>query len=278
MRMRAADPLVWGVFLCGLIIFLCSVEALKLQPRSRVSPELQVVLPLFVQVGMSGGDRYLAANLAAIRALVTNTKNMTADQFVLLAHIQDDASWLNPAHEDNYYIAAAILPWNGQLEAAQRILRRASQARPYDYQPAFLYAFNLFYFNGDALSAADWLRRAAEKLNDDEKLALQNIAAKWLDRSKDLDSAIGVVSALASQAKRKDFRAYLETRVLRLKDLKLLRAKAADFRQRYGRNIESMNDLVESGLLKTLPEDPFGFGFDLDQRGEVILRNSESGK
>lgn len=264
--------------LLGLMLFAWAVQNLREQPRVRVASEIQVALPLFVQVGMSGGDRYLAANLATIRALITNTSAMTSDQFEILARVQEDASWLNPANEDNYYIAAAVLPWNGRIDEAQQILYRASVARPYDYQPAFLYAFNLFYFKGEIFPAAEWLRRAAEKLDDDEKLALQNIAAKWVDNSLDLDNAIGVVSGLAKQAKRKDFRLYLETRVERLRMLKMLRAKAALFRQQNGRGITSVDELVSSGLIKSLPQDPFNFGFDIDKRGEVVLRTSEPNK
>jgi hypothetical protein len=67
-------------------------------------------------------------------------------------------------HEDNYYVASATLPWNGQFDAAQTVLRRASLARPFDFQPAFYYAFNLVYFRGDATTASAWLRAAAAKL------------------------------------------------------------------------------------------------------------------
>ena len=159
-----------GLGLLALALALCFVataERLKTVPRQAVDLELQVALPLFVQVFMSAGDRYLAANLAAIRALVVTTDKMRPEDYRILGKIQEDASWLNPAHEDNYYIATAILPWNGELDAAQTILKRASQARQFDYQPAFYYAFHLLHFKGDAVGASAWLRAAAEKLPSD---------------------------------------------------------------------------------------------------------------
>lgn len=268
-----------GVILLAAGLFLFTINGVKNQSRVVINPEIQVALPLFIQVSMAAGDRYWAANMGAIRALVTDTDRMDPGQYKILARVQQDVSWLNPAHEDNYYTAAAILPWNGQLDAAQSILYAASQTRPYDFQPAFLYGFHLLYFMGKPLEAAEWLRIAALKLPDEEqRLSLENVAAKWADRDKDLDSAIGVVAALAKQAKRKDFRAYLEMRIQRLKDLKMLRAKAAIFEERYKRSPIDLNELVSSGVIKSLPKDPFGFGFDMNKDGEVVLRNSEPTK
>jgi len=255
--------------------FLAGVQYLKTAPRQTVEVEMQVALPLFVQVFMMAGDRYLAANLAAIRALVVSTEKMKAEDYVTLAKVQGDVSWLNPAHEDNYYIAAAILPWVGQLDAAQTILARAVQARPYDYQPAFYYAFHLLHFKGDAEAASAALRAAAEKLPDgDERLQLQNLAAIWLDRARDVDVSIRVVEAMAQQSKRRDFRRYLEQRVVRLKNLKTLRAAATLFVARNGRPPAEPEDLVRAGLVPALPADPFGFGFTVGKDGQIVLRTA----
>lgn len=265
----------WFFAMVFAAVFVISAERLKTVPRQSVTLELQVALPLFVQVFMTAGDRYLAANLAAIRALVVTTDKMRPEDYRILAKVQQDASWLNPAHEDNYYTAAAILPWNGELDAAQTILARASQARYFDYQPAFYYAFHLLHFKADAAGASAWMRAAAEKLpNDDERLIMQNLAARWMDRAQDLDLAIRIVEAMAEQARRKDFRAYLEQRVTRLRALKALRAAAERYRERFDRPLVKLDDLVDAGLLKAIPPDPFGFGFELNKQGQLVLRTS----
>lgn len=255
--------------------FFASAQYLKTASRQTVNVEMQVALPLFVQVFMTAGDRYLAANAAAIRALVVSTEKMKPEDYAVLAKVQQDVSWLNPAHEDNYYIAAAILPWVGQFDAAQTILARASLARPFDYQPAFYYAFHLLYFKGDAMGASSWARAAAEKLPDpNERLTMQNFAARWLDKAQDLDLAIRIVDAMAKQSKRRDFRAYLEQRVVRLRALHALRMAAETFRRRFDRPPARLDELVSAGLLPALPQDPFGFGFAFDAKGEIILRNT----
>jgi hypothetical protein len=265
----------WLVALISAVVFVGAAERLKTAPRQTVAMEMQVALPLFVQVFMAAGDRYLAANLAAIRALIVATDKMRPEDYRILAKVQEDASWLNPAHEDNYYTATAILPWNGELDAAQTILARATEARYFDYQPAFYYAFHLLHFKGDAVAASAWMRAAAEKLpRDDERLIMQNIAARWMDRAQDIDVAIRTVEGMAQQAKRKDFRAYLEQRVVRLRSLKELRVAADRYRERFGRPLVKLTDLVDSGLVGSIPADPFGFGFDIDKKGRIVLRTS----
>jgi len=265
----------WLVALVLAMVFVATSERLKSAPRQSVSVEMQVALPLFVQVFMAMGDRYLAANLAAIRALVVATDRMQPDEFKILAKVQQDVSWLNPGHEDNYYIAFAVLAQYGELDAAQTILARASHVRFFDYQPAFFYAFNQWYYKRDPVGAAAWMREAAKKLPDpDQQLTMQNMAARWMDKAQDTELAIQVVEAMAREARRKDFRAYLETRVVRLRQLLELRNAAATYRERFGRPLPNLEELVSSGILPALPQDPFGFGFGFDRQGEIVLRTS----
>jgi tetratricopeptide (TPR) repeat protein len=274
--MRRSVLVHWFMLLLGVLLFVGASVSSRQQKRIIVSPEIQVALPLFVQVFMAGGDRFLAANLGAIRALVTETAKMHPDEYKILGKVQVDASWLNPAHEDNYYIASAILPWSGQIDAAQTVLRRASLARPFDYQPSFYYAFNLLHFKGDVAGASEWLRTAAAKLpDDDERLAMENLAARWLDKAEDLGMAIAVVESMAKQAKRKDFRNYLLQRAQRLRDLLALRQAAETFRQQSGQPAQTLDQLVGAGLMAKLPVDPFGTGYALDAGGIPVFDSAK---
>jgi hypothetical protein len=268
-----------GNFRLGLValgavaIFAATTSYLKKAPRYEIRAELRVALPLFVQVAMTMGDRYLAADVATIQTLVVDTSKMRPDEFAIQAQLQKDVSWLNPGHEDNYYVAAAILSWVGEVDTAQTVLARATHARPYDYQPAFYYGFNQLHFRHDPAGASAWLRQAATNLPDgQDKLQMQNLAAIWLDRTDDLATAILVVEDMAKQAKRPDFKKYLEMRVQRLQTLKVLRDAATTYRQRHDKAPTQLADLVTDKLIPAIPTDPFGFGYDLDTQGNVVLR------
>ena len=258
--------------LLGCAIFVFAQGRLSGIKRAQVSAEITIALPVFVQVVLAGGDRYLAASWAAIRALVTETSKMSAEEFRVLGLVQRDASWLNPAHEDNYYIASAILPWEGQVDAAQVVLRRATLSRFYDYQPPFYYAFNMVHFFGDALAASEWLLQAAPKLpKPDERLLLENFAARWLDRTQNIELAARIVEAMAKQAKRADFADYLRLRAQRLRDLAVLRRAATVYSDRHDKRLVALSELVSAGLVTKLPVDPFGVGFGVDPNGVPVF-------
>lgn len=272
---RRMDVMLVLAIVVAALAFAMVTQRFKSIPRQTVNVEMQVALPLFVQVFGAAGDRYLAANLMAIRALWSDVFRMKPDEFAILAKLQTDVSWLNPSHEDNYYIAAAVLPWNGEFDAGQMILARATAARRFDFMPAFFYAFNLLHFKGDAVGASTWLHEAAQYLPDPkERMQMERLAAIWMDKAQDLEQAARVVEMMASQASRKDFRRYLEVRAARLRMLHELRRSAVTYQQRTGQTLLKIEDLIDSGILRELPTDPLGFGFALDKRGQIILRNS----
>ena len=272
--MRDFVPEKWIAWLLagiGLLAWLWTNLSPPLTAGKRESLP-NVVLSVPTQLVFSGGDRYLAANIDVWRAMLVNSQDLHGETLQAVSRLHLDVSWLHPGHEDNYYIAAAILPWNGQVDPAQTILQRASIARPFDYQPSFLYAFNLLQFKGDAAAASAWLRNAAAKLpDDDERLLMENFAARWLDRTEDLEVAAAVVESMAKQAKRKDFRVYLLQRAQRLRDLLELRKAAAAFRTRTGEVPRSLGQLVSGGFIVALPVDPFGFGYALDAEGIPVF-------
>lgn len=273
--MRHLRLLPLASLVLGLAIFAFGQTRLGQVKRVSAGAEIEVTLPLFAQVVLAGGDRYLAASWAAVRALVTETSRMKPEDYKVLAQVQADASWLNPAHEDNYYTAAAILPWEGQVPAAQTILRRATDARPFDYQPPFYYGFYLVHFFGDGLGAAEWLRRSARRLSDpDERLLMEDLASRWIARSQDLETAARIVDAMAAQTKRKDFADYLHKRSQRLRDLAMLRNAAREYGARHGKAPESVEELRAAGLLPRIPVDPLGIGYGIDAKGLVVGREN----
>ena len=255
------------IFFVGYASLLPHIYAL---PRPPVANEMQVAVPRFAQVVMAVGDRFLAANLAGVRALVVSTETMTAESYRILGLVQSDVSWFNPAHEDNYYIAAAILPWVGQLEVTQYILQRASTARPFDWQPAFDYGFNAYHFHKNPIVGAEWLRRAALQTKDEmEQISLQQMAAQWVTKAEDLELSIRIQRAMARETKHKAFAAFLEKRAVRLENLLLLDRAASRYQEIKGQYPSQVEALVEAALLDAIPPDPFAMRYVIDSRGKV---------
>lgn len=254
-------------------LYVAATHQLYRQPRPPASGEMQIAVPRFAQVVMAAGDRHLAANLAGFRALVVSTESMTPESYRILGRVQSDVAWFNPAHEDNYYIATAILPWVGELEATQYVLRRASEARPFDWQPAFYHGFNELHFRKDVKEAVAWLRVAANQASDEmTQIQLRQMAANWADKGEDREFSVGLLRAMAKEARHKAFAAFLEKRAVRLENMAALERAAAQFREQTGRLPSEPRAMVEAGMLSAVPVDPFGATYVVDPQGKIGVR------
>ena len=258
--------------LACLAVNAAIVPRLFERPRPPASAEMQVALPRFVQVLMAGGDRYLAANLAGFRALVSSPHTMAAENFRVLSLVQSDTAWLNPAHEDNYYIAAAVLPWYGEVAATQSILRRASAARPFDWAPPFYFAFNALHFYKNTAEGAEWLREAARHTIDEgEQLDFQQLAALWVAKGEDPELAIRIHRAMAKESKHRGFANFLEKRAVRLENLLTIDQAIARYLQKTRRPPAQLRDLLDQGLLPRVPDDPFSGHYGIDRNGKAQI-------
>lgn len=234
--------------------------------------ELAVRIPLIFQILTAAGDRYLAANLTGFRILVSEAYRMGPAELALQARLQKDVSWLNPAHEDNYYIAAAILSVPDLIPTAQYILRRAADARPNDWQPLFYYGFNRYQFERDPKGGAQALLEAIPRMRDEgESWTMQNLAARWIERGYSPGDAARIVGGMAENASPGRFKRYLSVRAQRLRDLAMLKDAVTRFRESRGQVPTTLDDLVKGGFIERIPQDPFRRGYTLDAKGEPVF-------
>lgn len=257
--------------LAAMMFGLSNIHGSREQSHER-SRELAVRLPLVFQIAMAAGDKYLAANLAGFRILVSDAYRMGPEELQVQAQLQRDVSWLNPAHEDNYYIAAAILSVPELMPAAQYILRRAADARPDDWQPLFYLGFNKYFFEKDPVGGAQVLLEAVPRMQDEaESWTMQNLAARWIERGYSAGDAARIVGGMADNASPGRFKRYLNHRAQRLRDLATLKALTQRYREIHGRPLANLNQLVTAGLIDRIPPDPFNRGYMLDEQGEPVF-------
>lgn len=269
MRNKILTVLVGAGF---LLLYSASLRMLDAQRQARVVDDrLHVALPGPVQLLLAGGDRFLAANINVFRSMMVGTRNVDQTTVAVQAQLQSDAAVFNPGHEDNYYIAAATLAWQGELPSAQMILQRATEARKFDVYPPFFLGFNKQYFEGDFIGAAHAVEVAAERVGEPNRSALLAMAARWHEKGKDTDLALNTLRAMANQAKDPGLKRYILGRASRLEGLLVLRNAVLRFKEVKKRPPESLNELVDAGVLPVLPADPTGLGYVLDANGTPVL-------
>ncbi|HKL78640.1 MAG TPA: hypothetical protein VJ985_09825 [Gammaproteobacteria bacterium] len=259
--------------LAGGLLFLSTTSQLQQTERAVKpwDPDLSVVLPAPVAAVMAGGDPYLAANMQVIRGLVVSTHLDSPEQKALFARLLTNASELNPAHEDGYYLAQALLPWNGYVEENQAIQAAAGEARPWDWLPVFFQAFNRYYFLKEPGPASDILRQAAERASPKNRPALLANAARWRAAGRDPQQALRVIRAMLAAHPSGPLNRELQARETQLQGLLRLREAAAAYRQQRGGSPSSVADLVGHAGLERVPRDPFGEGYVINEAGRVVV-------
>jgi hypothetical protein len=260
------------------LLYAASVSSLSVQPRFKSPEGLEVAIPPLIQVPLAAGDRYLAANIEVFRAMIVGAEVRDPGTFKMLGIVQKGAALLNPAHEDNYYISQAILPWNGQVEADIFIQKAATSARPWDSLPPFFLGFDHFYFLRDPLTGSRIIKVAAERSPPGNREGLMAMSARWAEKGDDPRTAIVVIEALAKNTRNQELKAHLEARLERLKGLAELRDHAKLFAEKQGRPLKRLEELVEAGLLSALPKDPLGEGYTLDTHGTPTVAKPLSAK
>lgn len=255
------------VLTMALAAYVTITAQAKKLPRQKAAEEINVAISPQVQLVLSGGDPFLAANLASFRATIVSVQDLDPADYEILAKIQDDASRLNPAQGDNYYIAQGVLPWIGEYRTAIDILERASIARPDDFLPPYFLGFDYMYFAGKFEQAGHYYRMAADRVGGKNRDALLNFAAKFMEKGEDPASAIQFINGLIKSTRNKGLQKFLRVRITRLESLIMLREAAGQYRQQFNKPPADLNDLVSSGILPALPADPLGVGYRLDGNG-----------
>lgn len=258
------------LMLAFFLSFTLTTDYFAKKPLRVVENDLDVHFPIPVQLVMALGDRYLASNAGTLRATLIGGGKL-GNKAALLALVQQDAAWFNPGQEDNYYLATANLPWEGQVDEAQTVLRRAAAGRPSDPYPLFYYGFNQQYFLGDYMGAARALEKAALRVEGNDRSMLLNMAAKWYERIDNPAIAIAMITDLKRKSQNPELTEYLQMRLQRVQLLEKLRAAARTYQSKTGRPLRQLEDLQREGIVSVLPKDPLGSGFVV-KKGDVVVK------
>jgi len=249
----------------ALVFFWLSVSLQDRQSGVYQEQSAAIAISAPVQAIMYGGDRFLAANIEAIRAAASSTAD-EAQVFRLRAHLE--VSRLNPCHEDNYWIGNAALSWGGAEEEGFQLLRNAIRCRYWDEWPAFFYGFNQHFFRKN-IDEARWAVELAAQRSKANAAAFRSfsimLAAGDID---DVRLALEMIERERDQARDIKLKEMLNKRAIRLQGLLLLRDAQARYEQKFQRSLSDPVDLLSSKIIEAFPEDPLGVGYIFD--GEVF--------
>ena len=193
-----------------------------------------------------------------------------------LAAMIDVVTTLDP-YVDHPYRFAAV--WLTDDEAAVRkanaLIRRGIEHHPDDWRGYFYLAFNHFFYLDEQPEAARALEPALSLPG--APVYLNRLAARLKGQVGGLDTAAAFLAEMANQAQDESER---EEYAKALREIeterraRFLDAGRAEYVRRYKRDIASVDDLVSSRVLRSLPEDPFGEGWELSaETGQIVSKH-----
>ena len=175
---------------------------------------------------------------------------------------------LDPYFQDPYYIGNAFLTWDaGMYNEANDLLQKATDARQWDWIFPFFIGFNKFYFLGDNKGGAEYLLIASKRPG--AYGFLPNLASRLHYEDKQTQTAIDLLNKMAEKEKDENIKQMYKVRLEALKRIAFLEAAVDFYKYRIGVTPRSLNVLIDSMIIKSIPPDPYGGKFYIDDSGDI---------
>jgi hypothetical protein len=176
---------------------------------------------------------------------------------------------LDPYFIDPYYLANAHLTWDGgMIRETNVLLEKGTRYRDWDWLLPFYAGFNSFFFLQDNAKAAEFLGIASQRPGPSEQLL--SLASRLSYKEKKTENAILFLEALAKKTEDERLKKEYETRILALQARLILERSVSAYKEKFNRAPDSLQRLLEKGILKEIPKDPYGGIFSISPEGEIL--------
>jgi hypothetical protein len=160
-------------------------------------------------------------------------------------------------------------------EESSRLLEKGMRHNPQEWRLPFLLGINYYFEFGDNRKAAEAMAVAARVPGSPDIVA--RFAARLLVSAKSPQQAVELLAKVYEETSDENVRRLLEQRLREAmveRDLSLLEEAIARFHMQHAQRPARLDQLVQAGLLRELPQEPFG-GRYLYEAGTGEVRSSE---
>lgn len=189
-----------------------------------------------------------------------------------LATMLNASQYLDPSFQQTYMVAHGWLPWEKckLVKETNKILQVARENRPWDLFPINYLAFNHYYHLGNYQKAGEILLAAAQEKDAPQYLAI--LGSRLSKKGGHVEAAIALLQSVLN-SKGPDEPGYtdLEDRLAALRAVAVLDKAVANYHGRFASYPVKPEQLIDSGILTALPENPYNLSFCINQEGEVFF-------
>jgi len=176
---------------------------------------------------------------------------------------------LDPYFVDPYVLAEGLLAWDaGRPKIANKLLEKGMKYRIQDWRLPFFIGFNHFYFLKDYRTAADYMLAAAALPGSPSYL--KTLAARLAYYGGKSKTALLFLKEMLTESKDPLLKQRLQFRLKALEGASAIEDALDQYRKDHGDSPASLDDLVSSQYLQSLPEEPYGGRWVILKNGRVF--------
>jgi hypothetical protein len=270
--------LLSAALLAATVVLQPRVWALPATPTatSRAAPSPDPIPARLRRLGAFGYSKILADWVWLKAIQYYGSRENQKYRYNGLAPLLDEVTDLDPTFEYAFQFAGQSVPYHDEntglwhnTNAAIALLRKGASAAPSRWQIPWLLGFNLYTFQGNYVEAGRAMEHAAHLPGAPP--FMNSLAARLLVQGSDVDTAIFITQSALSDASDERTKDDLETRLKSLilqRDLDQLNAALAE-RSKVA-PVTSLSELVGAAGVSSIPPDPFGGHYALDQTSGTV--------
>lgn len=179
---------------------------------------------------------------------------------------------LDPSFAQTYILAQGWLPWEpaNMVTETQDFLKIAAKNRPWDWQPSHARGFNAYYFLSQPGEAGKIFLEAAKTPNAPPFLAI--LGARLAQKGGETETAIAIMrSMLADKNSMEPGYTDMLDRLYALEGVLVIEQAVKRFTKSMGRKPSSLGELTASGMLSSLPPNPYNLEYCMDTAGMIYF-------
>jgi hypothetical protein len=267
----ALKMLVPLVLIAGFLLSSYKVHGYREnRPLEQLRAEALMVDPTLLKL-ISGEFKGLMADYLNLKAAIFRggTLETTEEDWLAMSTLFKQAIELDPLFFQTAYYTQGFMSWRkGMHHTAIDILTIHADHRYWYWEPKFYLGFDYFYYLKDNDKGAYYLGEAA-KLEDAPPI-VPLLAARLMQRSGQTLTAIGFLKSMLENAKDEEIKENLAKRLkAHLGVYQLEKARDA-YQQMMGHLPQSLDELVNKGLINQIPDNTMADAFYYDaQTGEI---------
>jgi tetratricopeptide (TPR) repeat protein len=250
------------------------LESRPASVRLGVLPRAEVLKATMADHRLLVGEFYAVKVMVYFGEIIEQWQNRLTvpPEYYNMFKMLETAIKLDPYNMDSYYFAQAAFTWEiGRAKDVNQLLIHGMPYRHWDWYLPYFTGFNAAYFLKDYDTAAIYMQKAAELSGS---TLLSRLTSRYFFEADDNQLAIAFLRSVVDREQDPKVRRAYEIRLQSLLAVQTLEDGLKQFEKRYQRPPAKLNELVDTGVLPSLPTDPYGGEFYLDETGKVRTTSS----